>query len=723
MGNKKMGDRSMNKSIKKISRPAMVTLAILMAILMVFVIAGSAHTYIPTQKNDIEWDSAEDTNLEWGDIEEIETEDWNQQYSTNISYELFVVDFNPISTSSVPSSYSTTYPDVDTILSKLTSTNINVIKNHDGTIIPVIETPFPTLGTVTFPPNSTNMPKADKWLNGIYNYNNDLLLMVEEVEFDLSSDEEDAIKMAEDNGIVWMPTDPQGRSAKVSYAVRGLPQFEGYYSGYYGDETTDDREIFKSNNRYLAVIEIENNGDARAYHVNVNVSIEPTQTIAGKYPPSCQIVEIYAQKNSTSNSYNRINTKMPLNLRSVTNNDTLEKGTSISYKIYFKTPSIAKETKYNITAQITSQDVKEHVSIINYTKELTILPVLEVTKSIGTGDYSVTGDETPDDPTKGEVTTTVYADYKPYTYLVVKNVGNYTIRNVTLRNNLTAEWNSIRNTNISAWQKQLPSFLWMKPSLINDTMLEWTFDLKPGEKIVTAYPVTLLKPGNFEQGKAYASWVQRGVKYEVESYPHGVEVHGPYIEVTKSVSSSAVEFNSTLNLSSTVDVTVNVKNSGDRQATVLIQDTLPEGATLTNKNIPNIQTQRKSKIKMFDLNETTGTVLIKKIMDAGDTFSFTYTIQLTKEEFLTLPPSFVEFTDLTLYRGIRISEPPTINVGNPVVEDTATSSQGTGQPSATDDEPAAPLPTREEEVTPGFGIVFAILAITLFASTMRKKHI
>ena len=722
MGNNKMGDRSMNKLMKKISRPVMVTLAILMAILMVFVVTTSAHTYSPTQKNDIEWESAEDTNLEWGDIEEIETEDWNQQYSTNISYELFVVDFNPISTSSVPSSYSTTYPNVATILSKLTSTNINVIKNHDGTIIPVIETPFPTLGTVTFPPNSTNMPKADKWLNGIYNYNNDLLLMVEEVEFDLSSDEEDAIKKAEDNGIVWMPTDPQGRSAKVSYAVRGLPQFEGadgdgdsVIDTYYGDETTDEKDIFKSNTRYLALIEINNNGEARTYHVNADVSIKPTQTIAGKYPPSCQIVDIYEQENATSNSYKRIKAEMPLNPQSDTNNDTLEKDTSITYKVYFKTPSIAKETKYNVTVNITSQDEKAHPNTISFSKEITVLPVLEITKSIGTGDYSVSGDETPDDPTKGEVTTTVYADYKPYTYLVVKNVGNYTIRNVTLRNNLTAEWNSIRNTNISAWQKQLPSFLWMKPSLINDTMLEWTFDLKPGEKIVTAYPVTLLKPGNFEQGKAYASWMQRGVKYEVESYPHAVEVHGPYIEVTKSVSSSAIAVNAT------VEVTLNVKNSGDRQASVLIHDTLPTGAILTN--IPDRKALIQSKIKMFDYNETTGIALIKKIMDADDSFSFTYTIQPTTEEYLMLPPSFVEFTDLTLYRGVKISEPPTIKVGNPVINETVAPS--TGQPSATDatDEPVVPLPTREEELTPGFGIISAIMAITLFATMMRKKHI
>ncbi|MCK5661236.1 MAG: hypothetical protein KAH86_07740, partial [Methanosarcinales archaeon] len=159
----------MNKLLKKISKPIMVTLTILMAILMITVMTTSAHTYSPTQTNDIEWESATDVNLEWGDTEEIETEDWNPQYSTNISYELFVIDFNPISTSSVPSSYTTTYPDVDTILSKLTSTNMIVSKNHDGEIVPVIETPFPTLGVVTFPPNSTNMPKANKWLNGIYN--------------------------------------------------------------------------------------------------------------------------------------------------------------------------------------------------------------------------------------------------------------------------------------------------------------------------------------------------------------------------------------------------------------------------------------------------------------------------------------------------------------------------------------------------------------------------
>ena len=717
MGNK-MGDKSMNKLMITISRPIMVALAIL----IIFVVITSAHTYNPTQKNNIEWNSAQSTNLEWGDIEEIETEDWNQSYSTNISYEIFVIDFNPISTRSVPSSYSPTYPDVATILSKLTSTNINITKNHNGTIIPVIETPFPTLGTVTFPPNSTNMPKANKWMNGIYNYNDELLLMVERVEFDLSSEDKKTIKLAETNKMVWMPTDPLGRSAKIRYAVRGLPTFKGadgngadVIKTYYGDEKTAERDIFKSNSQYLALIEIKNDGDAQTYHVNADVSITPAQTIAGNYPPSCQIVDIYAQDGATSNIYKRIKTEMPLNPQSDKNNDSLAKGTSISYKIYFKTPSLANKTTYNVTVNITSQDVMEHANSISFSKEITILPVLEITKSIGTGDYSVSGTETPDDPTKAEVTTTVYADYKPYTYLAVKNVGNYTIHNVTLKNNLTAEWNNIRNLNLTAWQKELPSFVWMQPSFINDTMLEWTFDLKPGENVVAAYPVTLLKPGSFELDKAYASWMQGGVEYKVESYPHAVEVHGPYIEVTKSVSSNVIAINDT------VEVTVSVKNSGDRSATVLIHDILPSGATLTNA--PDRQTLIKSKIKMYEYNETTGAALVKKIMDAGDSFSFTYTIQPTTEEYLTLPPAFVEFTDLTLYRGIKISEPPTIKVGNPVIEEIAAPGTGQSATTTTPAEPAVPLPTREEEVTPGFGFISTIIAITVFAIIIRKKHI
>src|SRR5665648_1127748 len=51
MGNK-VGDKSMSKLMTTISRPIMVTLAIL----IIFVAAGCAHTYSPKQDLDIEWD-------------------------------------------------------------------------------------------------------------------------------------------------------------------------------------------------------------------------------------------------------------------------------------------------------------------------------------------------------------------------------------------------------------------------------------------------------------------------------------------------------------------------------------------------------------------------------------------------------------------------------------------------------------------------------------------
>src|SRR5665648_1035501 len=112
MGNK-VGDKSMSKLMTTISRPIMVTLAIL----IIFVAAGCAHTYSPKQDLDIEWDSATNVNLGLGDIEEIKVEDWNQQYGTDISYDIFVIDFSSISTNSIPSTYSSKYPDVATILS------------------------------------------------------------------------------------------------------------------------------------------------------------------------------------------------------------------------------------------------------------------------------------------------------------------------------------------------------------------------------------------------------------------------------------------------------------------------------------------------------------------------------------------------------------------------------------------------------------------------------
>jgi hypothetical protein len=172
----------------------------------------------------------------------------------------------------------------------------------------------------------------------------------------------------------------------------------------------------------------------------------------------------------------------------------------------------------------------------------------------------------------------------------------------------------------------------------------WDFSLEPGEVMTCAYPVSLLKPGTYKLGSATVNWTEDGYNYSMVSYPQPVEVHGPYIEVTKTIDPTLVTQNNT------TDVTVIIKNTGDRPASITIMDQLPMESVLVRNPVS----------RGMVIDEGNGTFFLKRVIKAGEVETFDYTIDPNRT--VMLPPAVVEFVDITTYEGISISDMPILTV-------------------------------------------------------------
>ena len=109
--------------------------------------------------------------------------------------------------------------------------------------------------------------------------------------------------------------------------------------------------------------------------------------------------------------------------------------------------------------------------------------------------------------------------------------------------------------------------------------LSWDFYLPAGEFKVFEYTLLSEIPGKFNVPAAYASWNLWGEYISTASNTPDIDVHGPYIYVTKTLNS---ETTTTLSVrkKDLIDVNVKMENIGDLPVKVLITDSLPKSAML-----------------------------------------------------------------------------------------------------------------------------------------------
>ena len=111
-----------------------------------------------------------------------------------------------------------------------------------------------------------------------------------------------------------------------------------------------------------------------------------------------------------------------------------------------------------------------------------------------------------------------------------------------------------------------------------DTDVDVIFDLPGYNKKSHGYYLRALKPGNYTIPATEIVLNHMGVSHYKYTNDSQLVVHGPYINITKTLSTSQPY------LDDIVNVEVNIENEGDRAAYVDIYDELPEGTLLLDGN-------------------------------------------------------------------------------------------------------------------------------------------
>nr|QNO41895.1 hypothetical protein FJLPHLKL_00004 [Methanosarcinales archaeon ANME-2c ERB4] len=608
-------------------------------ILVAIMLTGGvgAHTYDPEEAYKWTVCDSEEEEVEWGDTIDAFSEGANETYTIE------VVDFH-VQTSKIDlDEIARIKGDVYECGDCSKAEYVNKIEYAAKTVNLRIYKNQTLVGSFPFRANESNLKddtgfstKASSWdtTGMIWNHNNDFYVAVSKITCDFAKED-------------CFCTDPENKKATIRYLTRKPAVFEVEVKTLLpGGEKAEEMSEFRSNARFMAEITIKNK-QMTAHHVDATVSIKPAEMINGEYPEECAVEKIYRGKHDDDDR-KWIANGFPMDVRTL----GIESSSAdvfmhccggTPYTVHFKTPSIPQRTKYEIQINITYEDLKEKpYEFTDNSTIIEILPVVEVKKAIGTEDYAVVASEAVEAYT-GETTCTIYTDYDPYIFFTVINWGDYTIPSLTLRDSPVDTWHKPATTDFNVWKCALPADMLKVPDMESD-LWNWDFSLEPGEVMTCAYPVSLLKPGTYKLGSATVNWTEDGYNYSMVSYPQPVEVHGPYIEVTKTIDPALVTQNNT------TTVTVIIKNTGDRPASLTIMDQLPMESVLVHKPVS----------RGMVTDEGNGTFFLKRVIKAGEVETFDYTIDPNRT--VMLPPAVVEFVDITTYEGISISDMPILTV-------------------------------------------------------------
>lgn len=654
---------------------------------------ASAHTYDINKnyKDSLEWVDEGTKTLKWGDRVEV----------GNYTIEATDFEFHEGDLRKKPEVYLRIFEKVNNetkvILNNAFSTS-DMISSGDE---------------VSYVNEAWGNPKAGEWDKGTWNYNNDFKIMVSKIGAKINNPEELGC-------IEKFPRKPIDNSeyAEIKYAFRGKPEFETSITTLYKEEGEEvESDEFESDSIIISKIEIKNTGDARFYHVKVDLgtnSIIDTDalqniSISKKLPPDhLSIKDFY---DVIGDDKKRVDNKLPKNPRSNKDEDTLEAGDSHKYEVHFKAPSVPIETHYEIHVTVTGEDLKE----TPYEQEInkTILihpppPPIVLRKAIGTQEYIESGDESEVEGF-GAITYEVYRDYSPFTFINIKNRGKYPINSIILTDNTTSEWFELPNTDFEKLISPLPSSYWMPP--ISTNPLIWNFNLSAGEDRTISYPISLLKPGTYKLSSAVANWSQDGEYYNVTSPEQEVNIHGPYITVSKTINPNPVIVNEN------ATITLKIKNTGDRTASVNITDNLPPDSSLIYLEKPE-----------YDIiNQTNTSINMIKILQPGAETALNYIISFNNTGNFTIPPTLVKYTDIRLYKGTNLPEIQTVSVITQAeAEKLASESAGSSSSDSSKDNSAVSVPTKSKKKQPGFELgllLFILIIIFLYKKKCRVQYV
>jgi uncharacterized repeat protein (TIGR01451 family) len=293
---------------------------------------------------------------------------------------------------------------------------------------------------------------------------------------------------------------------------------------------------------------------------------------------------------------------------------SLEKGEStklLDFKLQI--PLLWGEEDYKIVAQANANDINSEKHIFNDTKIITIRPKSEVSLT-----KSCTGK--------------IYMDETAYVSLIARTTGPYALNSVLISDLQTDDL-----------------------ELEDNVQTKKTMSLN-AQETTTAIEYTLkpIKPGKFKLPKATATFTVDGKKYIFESDAPVIEVNGPYIVLEKKVNVTS------FNPGDNVLVTISVKNEGNRDANVKIEETLPEGASFVS-----------------------GVMTFDDVVNANKIQSISYVLKLENKTDVKLPATFAKFIDLEGYKGEKISNMPEIKLKVAASPNTTSQGKSNSQSSST----------------------------------------
>ena len=171
--------------------------------------------------------------------------------------------------------------------------------------------------------------------------------------------------------------------------------------------------------------------------------------------------------------------------------------------------------------------------------------------------------------------------------------------------------------------------------LSENSSLVRELDLKADERRSFTYQLNPLQPN--EEGyvipAAIAEWTEDGKNYSARSNFPCITVHGPKIELSKTVSPK------TIDAGGIVAVTIEVTNTGNVLASVDVTDSLPGSAVLID-----------------------GVLSADAVLRAGESHIFSYTMQMDTAGSVELPPAVAHFVDTHEYKGTIVSKNGSIAV-------------------------------------------------------------
>ena len=396
-----------------------------------------------------------------------------------------------------------------------------------------------------------------------------------------------------------------------------------------------DKNEYEPHSTIEVDLTIQNIGDAKADDVTVYVDAEALNMVQGKL----------RHHYSTIKSGDLIDCE--------TDTEAFDPIT-----LRFDVPAVIEDRTFNLTVMIEYDDIKDTKYSYSVSCPVKICSLLKFSKSINDN---------------------IYMDETATVTVSIRNKGTRQINSIVVRDTLPPEFELNGNSTLK----------WEIDTLGGGECRSFTYQLKPLQPNAEGYRMP----------DALAEWSFDGKSYSVRSDSPYITVHGPKIELSKSVTPATVD------KGGIVTVTLKAKNTGNMMASIDVADSLPPDAVLTG-----------------------GVTGAKAVLEAGGSHTFSYEIRMDAAGSIKLPAALLQFVDNHEYDGVIASENITIAV-NPANSQGSLGSSGssgsTGSPAAATDTATQTLMTSHQttgsdtetwnEAVVGYRFTFMYLLIVLCA--------